>query len=49
MEKRQTIGVQSLSGDVFHIRVVQIVSDQRKTDVFHMNPDLMGASGSQPE
>ena len=29
----------------FHIRVVQIISDQGITEVFHMNPYLMGAAG----
>lgn len=44
MEKLKTMGVQSLPADDFHIRIVKIISDQRKSKIFHMDPDLMGTS-----
>ena len=39
--------MQSLPGNVFHIWVVEVVSDQRKSNVFHMDADLMGTSGAE--
>ena len=39
--------MQRLSGDIFHIRVIQIITDKRMPDIFHMNTDLMGAARLQ--
>ena len=39
--------MQSLPGDIFHIRVIQIITDKRMPDIFHMNTDLMGAARLQ--
>ena len=41
--------MQGLTGNVFHVRVVEIVSDQRIAQIFHMDPDLMGAAGLQAQ
>ena len=32
---------------MFHVRVVEVVSDQGIAQVFHMDTDLMGAAGFQ--
>ena len=45
MEKAKTVRVKRLPVDQFHIRIVQIISDQGITEVLHMNPYLMGAAG----
>ena len=37
--------MQRLSLYLFHIRIVQIISDQGIAQVFHMNPYLMGTAG----
>lgn len=49
MGERQAVRVQGLTGNVFHVRVVEIVSDQRIAQIFHMDPDLMGAAGLQAQ
>src|SRR5699024_11543448 len=36
--------MQCLSLDVFHIWVVQVVSDKGKAQIFHMDTDLMSAA-----
>ena len=36
--------MQRLSLDVFHIRIVQVVSDKGKAQIFHMDTDLMSAA-----
>lgn len=41
--------MQRLTPDILHIRIVQIVSDKRETQIFHMDTDLVGASGLQDE
>jgi len=41
--------MKSLPSDPFRIRIIQIIADQRIADVFHMNPDLVGASRLQPQ
>ena len=41
--------VKRLPADVFHIRIIEIVSDKRKTDVLHMDADLMGTAGLENE
>ena len=45
MEKAKTVRVKRLPVDQFHIRIVQIISDQGIAQVFHMNPYLMGTAG----
>ena len=47
MGEAQSIGVESLTGHIFHIRVVKIIADQRKAQILHMNADLVGAPGFQ--
>ena len=44
MEKAKTVRVKRLPVEQFHIRIVQIISDQRKSEVFHMDSDLMCAA-----
>ena len=41
--------MQRLAGDVLHVRVVQVVADEGKTDIFHMDAYLMGAAGLKGE
>ena len=41
--------MQRLTPDILHIRIVQIVSDKREAQIFHMDTDLVGASGLQDE
>lgn len=36
--------VKRLSGNIFHIRIVQIVTNQRIAKVLHVNSYLMGAA-----
>ena len=43
MVKVQPIGMQRLTADPFHIRIVKVIPDQRKAQIFQMDPDLMGA------
>ena len=47
MMKTQTGCVQRLSGNPFHIRIIEGISDQRIAQIFHMDTDLMGAAGFQ--
>ena len=47
MMKTQTGCVQRLSGNPFHIRIIERISDQRIAQIFHMDPDLVGAAGFQ--
>ena len=47
MSKLHTIGMQCLSTHKFHIRIVEIISNQRKTEIFHMNTNLMGTTRFQ--
>ena len=49
MEKAKAMRVKRLPSDQFHIRVVKIISDQRKTKMFHMDADLVCASGLQDQ
>ena len=44
MPEAQSVGVQCLSGDQACIGMVEIITDQRKTKIFHMHTNLMGAS-----
>ena len=44
MEKAKTVRVKRLPVDQFHIRIVQIISDRGKSEVFHMDSDLMCAA-----
>ena len=39
------VGVQSLTCHVLHVWVVQVVTNQWITEIFHMNTDLVGAAG----
>ena len=41
------MGVESLPADVRHIRIVQVVSDERIAQILHVDPDLVGAAGFQ--
>ena len=41
--------MQCLALDMFHVRIVQIISDQRKTQVLHVDAYLMGTAGLQDE
>ena len=43
------MGVQSLPLDVLHIGIVKIISDQGKTEIFHVDADLVRAAGFQAE
>lgn len=38
MMKTQTGCVQRLSGNPFHIRIIEGISDQRIAQIFHMDP-----------
>ena len=49
MAEAQAVGVQRLAGDMFHVGIVQIVADERKTDIFHMDAYLMGTAGLKDE
>ena len=44
MEKAKTVRVKRLPVDQFHIRIVQIVTNQRIAKVLHVNSYLMGAA-----
>ena len=44
MEKAKTVRVKRLPVDQFHIRIVQIISDQRKSEVSQIDSDLMCAT-----
>ena len=39
------MGMQCLSAYVFHIRVIQVISNQWETQMFHMDADLMCPAG----
>lgn len=41
------MGVKGLSLNVFHVRIVKIISDERISQMLHMYPDLMSAAGFQ--
>ncbi len=45
MQKRQLPGMQALPVKKTVVRIVQKISVEGMTDVFHMNPDLMRATG----
>ena len=45
----QAVGVERLSCHKFHVGVIQIVPDQRKAEIFHVNTDLVCAAGLQLE
>ena len=47
MGKLHTIGMQSLSGHELHVRIVEIIPNQWKTEIFHMNTNLMGTARLQ--
>lgn len=49
MAEAKAVGMQRLAGDVLHVRVVQVVTDEGKTDIFHMDAYLMGAAGLKGE
>ena len=49
MNKGETVGMQCLTPDILHVRVVQIISDKRKTNILHVHTDLVCASGFQKE
>ena len=45
--KLQLVGVQGDPADPAVVRMVEVISQKRITQIFHVNPDLMGASGFQ--
>ena len=45
MGKFHMMGMQCLSAYVFHIRVIQVISNQWETQMFHMDADLMCPAG----
>lgn len=45
MGKFHMMGMQCLSAYVFHIRVIQVISNQWETQIFHMDADLMCPAG----
>ena len=47
MLKGHFIGVECLTVNPAHIRVIQIIADERITNIFHMNTNLMGTAGFQ--
>ena len=49
MGKGQPVGVECLPADVRHIRIVQVVSNERIAQILHVDPDLVGAAGFQPQ
>ena len=44
MEKAKLVRMKRLPADQFHIRVVQIISDQRESEMLHVDADLVRAS-----
>lgn len=40
----QPVRVERLAGDELHVGIVEVISDEGMTDIFHMNTDLMGAA-----
>ncbi len=44
MFERNLAGVERLPCDMFHVRIIKVIADERKPDVFHVNPDLMGTA-----
>lgn len=49
MSERKVVGVERLTADVFHVRVVEVIPDQGIPKVFHMDTDLMGAACFQTQ
>ena len=49
MGKGQAAGVEGLSGDMFHIRIIEVISDQRVSQILHVDTDLMSAARFQGE
>ena len=47
MGEAEPVRMQRLTADMFHVRVVEIISDQWVAEIFHMNADLMGTTGLQ--
>ena len=45
MGKFHMMGMQCLSAHVFHIRVIQVISNQWEPQIFHMDADLMCPAG----
>ena len=45
MGEGQPVGVECLPADVRHIRIVQVVSNERIAQILHVDPDLVGAAG----
>ena len=41
--------MKSLSCNMFHVGIIQIIANEWKTKVAHVDPDLMGAAGLQTE
>lgn len=44
MGKNQLRGMECLTADKFHVRIVEGIPDEGKTQIFHMNPYLMGTA-----
>ena len=47
MREDEPVGMQSLSLYPLHVRIVQMIPDERITDMFHVDAYLMGAAGLQ--
>ena len=45
MMEGQFPGMECLTPDEFHIRIIKVISDEGIAQIFHMNPYLMGAAG----
>lgn len=41
MEKLQAMRVKGLPADPFHIGIVEGIADERESQIFHMNSDLV--------
>ena len=47
MDEGEAAGMESLTADSLHIRIVQIIPDQGSTETFEVDADLMCPSGFQ--
>ena len=44
MRERKSVRMERLSAYIFHVRIVEVITDQRITEMLHVNTYLMGAS-----
>ena len=47
MKEGELMGMESLTGDPLHIRIVQEIADEGIAQKSQVNPDLMGTPGRQ--